>query len=86
MIEDGEALSIGGESALKGLVDDAKELKKAVVDFNNIREWGASDPSVKGSDVMRLLERGSNAMAAVVRAATAAKSRIALERSVTKGK
>ena len=40
MIENGEALNIGGESALKGLVDDAKELKKAVVDFSNIREWG----------------------------------------------
>ena len=84
MLEDGEALSIGGESALTSLVEEAKKLKSAVVDFSNIREWGSSDANVKGSDVMLLLERGSNAMTAVVRAATAAKSRIGLERSLRK--
>ena len=86
MIEGGDALNIGQDQAIKGLVEHAKELNTAVVDFSNIREWGASGPNVEGADVMLLLERGSNAMMAFVRAATAAKSRIGVERSLGKGK
>ena len=84
MLEEGDAVALSGEDALKSLRETAKSLKQDIVDFSNVREWGSGDPSVGSADIMKLLERGSNNMKAVVRAGAAARSRIQLERSLSK--
>ena len=84
MLEEGDSLDLAGEDAVKSLRDATQALKQDIVDFSNVREWGSGDPSVGSADIMKLLERGSNNMKAVVRAGAAARSRIQLERSLSK--
>ena len=84
MLEEGDALDLSGEDALKSLRETAKALKQDIVDFSNVREWGSGDPSVGSADIMKLLERGSNNMKAVVRAGAAVQSRLRFEKGLSK--
>ena len=58
MLEEGDAVALSGEDALKSLRETAKALKQDIVDFSNVREWGSGDPSVGSADIMKLLEMG----------------------------